>query len=190
MPRYFLLYKPYGYLSQFTREVPMHKVLGDLYDFPENVYPVGRLDQDSEGLLLLTDDKALNKKMLDPSLGHERTYWVQVEGIPDGGAIASLEKGVEIRVNKKAYRTRPARAQRLVEAPPLPDRDPPIRFRKNIPTSWLELALIEGKNRQVRRMCAKVGYPVLRLVRCRIGKLTIGEMQPGEVMELEDIYNL
>ena len=185
MSRYFLLFKPYGYLSQFTREAPAHKTLGDLFPFPKDVYPVGRLDLDSEGLLLLTDDKRLNKQLLDPSFSHERTYWVQVEGLPDNKALDALQEGVEIRVNGKPYRTLPAKVNLLAEAPPLPDRDPPIRFRKNIPTSWLELTLVEGKNRQVRKMCAKTGFPVLRLVRCRIGELEIAGMMPGEVLELD-----
>lgn len=185
MPKYFLIYKPYGYLSQFTREAPEHKTLGDLYPFPPDVYPVGRLDQDSEGLLLLTDDKSLNKRLLDPAFSHERTYWVQVEGIPDKKALDALCKGVEIRIKGQTYTTRPAQVQLLNQAPPLPDRDPPIRIRKNIPTSWLELTLIEGKNRQVRRMCAQVGFPVLRLVRSRIGALKVEGMQIGEVRELD-----
>lgn len=185
MSNYFLLYKPYGYLSQFTKETPGHKTLGDLYPFPKEVYPVGRLDMDSEGLLLLTDDKRLNKKLLDPSFQHERTYWVQVEGIPDQEALEALRKGVAIRINGKNYQTLPAIVQMLEETPPLPDRDPPIRFRKNSPTSWIELTLIEGKNRQVRRMCAKVGFPVLRLVRCRIGDLRIEGMKPGEVRVIQ-----
>jgi 23S rRNA pseudouridine2457 synthase len=185
--RYFILYKPYGYLSQFTREAAEHMVLGDLYPFPPDVYPVGRLDLDSEGLLLLTNDKSLNKKLLDPSFEHERTYWVQVEGIPDEAALEALRTGVAIRIKGKEYRTLPATVRLLEQAPPLPERDPPVRFRKNIPTSWLELTLIEGKNRQVRRMCAQVGYPVLRLVRSRIGKYKVEGMKIGEVRELKAI---
>jgi 23S rRNA pseudouridine2457 synthase len=185
MPKSFLIYKPHGYLSQFTPETPGQKTLGDLYPFPPDVYPVGRLDQDSEGLLLLTSDKSLNKKLLDPSQKHPRAYWAQVEGVPTEEALQALRKGVTIRINGKDYRTLPARVRLLPEAPPLPERDPPIRFRKSIPTAWLEIELIEGKNRQVRRMCAKTGFPVLRLVRCRIGKLEIGSLTPGEVRELK-----
>lgn len=184
MPRYFLLYKPFGYLSQFTRESPEHKTLGDLYPFPKDVYPVGRLDQDSEGLLLLTDDKSLNKKLLDPSFEHERTYWVQVEGVPGEEALDMLRKGVTIRIKGLDYKTRPAQVRLLEQAPPLPERDPPVRFRKSLPTSWLELTLIEGKNRQVRRMCAQAGYPVLRLVRSRIGDWRVEGIGIGEVREL------
>lgn len=182
---YFVLYKPFGVLSQFTREAPKHRVLSDVYNFTKDVYPVGRLDQDSEGLLLLTNDGSLNKRLLDPKYQHQRTYWVQVEGVPDEEAIQQLSKGVAIRINKKTHHTLPAKASLMDTAPTLPERDPPIRFRKNVPDSWLELSLIEGKNRQVRRMCAAVGYPVLRLVRARIEKLELGDMQVGEVREVE-----
>jgi len=181
---YFILYKPYGVLSQFTREHPDHRVLGDLYDFPRDVYAVGRLDKDSEGLLLLTNDKTLNQRLLEPKQGHKRTYWAQVEGDIDENALQQLRQGVNIRIKKKDYHTRPAKARRLASAPHLPERDPPIRYRKNIPESWLELQLTEGKNRQVRRMCAAVGFPVLRLVRVAIGQLTLGDLKAGEVKAL------
>ena len=184
MPRYFVLYKPYGFLSQFTREAPHHQTLADLYPFPEGVYPVGRLDQDSEGLLLLTDDRRLNQALLQPKRGHERTYLVQVEGMPRPSALLQLGQGVTIKVNKKPYRTRPARVQQLAVSPQLPDRDPPIRFRKTVPDCWLKLTLTEGKNRQVRKMCAAAGYPVLRLVRYSIERLTLDQLQPGEVREM------
>jgi 23S rRNA pseudouridine2457 synthase len=184
MPRYFALYKPYGYLSQFTREAPHHRTLADLHPFPEGVYPVGRLDQDSEGLLLLTDDRRLNQALLHPRRGHERTYLVQVEGIPRQDALTRLATGVTIKVNKKAYRTRPAKVELLTVPPQLAERDPPIRFRKTVPDRWLQLTLTEGKNRQVRKMCAAAGYPVLRLVRYAIESLTLGDLQPGEVREL------
>lgn len=183
--QYFLIYKPYGYLSQFTKEVPTHKTLGDLHDFPENVYPVGRLDKDSEGLLLLTNDKKLNHRLLDPKFKHARTYLVQVDGIPSAKAIEQLEKGVTIRINKKDYRTLPANAVLLNTPPALPDRDPPIRFRANIPTSWIQLTLQEGKNRQVRRMCAKVGFPVLRLVRHSIESVQFEEIEIGMVQQID-----
>ncbi len=188
--RYFVLYKPFGVLSQFTREHPSHRVLGDVYDFPKGVYPVGRLDKDSEGLLILTDDKSLNHQLLDPKRGHERVYWAQVEGIPDEQALQQLRTGVIIRINKIDHRTRPAKAQLMAAAPELPERDPPIRFRKNVPERWLQLSLTEGKNRQVRRMCAAVGFPVLRLVRARIEGLKLGDLQPGEVKEMgkKEIY--
>ena len=185
MLHYFVIYKPYGVLSQFTREAPHHRTLADLYDFPKEVYPVGRLDQDSEGLLLITNDKRLNSQLLDPRWAHERAYWVQVEGVPDEEALTRLNNGVNIRIKKRDYRTRPAKAQMLVPFPTLPDRDPPIRVRKSVPDSWIALRLTEGKNRQVRRMCATVGFPVLRLVRAAIENLTLGDMQPGDVREWE-----
>ena len=187
---YFILYKPFGVLSQFTREHPDHKVLGDVYPFPSDVYPVGRLDKDSEGLLLLTNDKALNHKLLNPNFKHKRTYWVQVEGIPDETAIAQLQQGVDIKVNKKKHHTLPAEASLLSPPPVLPERNPPIRYRKNVPDSWLSITLVEGKNRQVRKMCAKVGYPVLRLVRVSIEHLRFQELEVGMVQELSrnEIY--
>ncbi len=183
--RYFKLYKPFGMLSQFSREMPEHRTLADLDIFPSEVYPIGRLDKDSEGLLLLTDDKQLNHRLLDPKFQHPRTYWVQVEGLPAVSALAELRAGVDIRINKKVHHTLPAQVQLLEEVPDLPDRDPPIRFRANIPTQWLEITLTEGKNRQVRRMCAKVGFPVLRLVRSSIVGLKLGPLDPGQVEELD-----
>ncbi|MEM9884521.1 MAG: pseudouridine synthase [Bacteroidota bacterium] len=190
--QYFLLYKPYGYLSQFTKEMPEHRTLGDLYAFPKAVYPVGRLDRDSEGLLLLTDDKKLTERLLNPKFRHPRTYYVQVEGVPSEAALEQLRLGVDIRIKKKTYRTRPAQVQVFETPPQVPERQPPIRFRANIPTTWLCLSLTEGKNRQVRRMCAKVGFPVLRLLRWSIGKVALGNMKVGEVkmLEREELYEL
>ncbi len=190
MFRYFLLHKPYGYLSQFTKEHPDHLTISDLGDFPKEVYPVGRLDKDSEGLLLLTDDKKLNNRLLNPAFQHPRTYWAQVEGIPDKQALTGLSKGVEIRVNKKKYLTLPAKIELLKSSDHIEERDPPIRYRANIPTTWLQLTLVEGKNRQVRRMCAKVGYPVLRLIRMGIGRLSLDSIPRGTFIELnqEEIY--
>lgn len=190
--QYFLLYKPYGVLSQFTREAPDHKVLGDLYEFPKEVYPIGRLDKDSEGLLILTDDKKLNNKLLDPKFEHHRTYWVQVEGEPTDEAIGTLRKGVTIRLKKTEHQTKPAKVKRIIPTPEVPDRDPPVRFRANIPTSWLAITLTEGKNRQVRKMCAKVGFPVLRLIRIQIEDLTFRELKVGQVSRIgkNDLYQL
>ena len=184
--QYFLLYKPFGYLSQFTQEVEGQKTLADLCgDLPPDVYPIGRLDKDSEGLLLLSNDKALNHRLLNPTFKHERSYLVQVEGVPTEEALEQLRSGVDIRVNKKVHRTAPAKALLLDQPPTLPDRDPPIRFRANIPTAWLELRLTEGKNRQVRRMCAKVGYPTLRLVRWSIERLALGDLPLGQHKEID-----
>lgn len=185
MFQYFILYKPYGVICQFTPEEPNQATLKDLYPFPSDVYPVGRLDLDSEGLLLLTNDARLNAQVLHPSRAHQRTYLVQVEGIPTPDAIQHLKQGVPIKLKNGIYHTQPAEV-RLLESPPhLPERIPPVRFRKQIPTSWLEIRLIEGKNRQVRKMCAKVGFPVLRLVRIGMEELLLGALQPGEVSQLE-----
>ncbi len=181
MSSYFITYKPFGVLTQFSGEGPTLATLGE---FPKEVYPVGRLDKDSEGLLLLTDDKSLNHQLLNPRFAHQRTYYVQVEGIPTPEALAQLQAGVTIQVDGKPYRTKPAMVKLLAEAPALPDRDPPIRFRAAIPDRWLALTLIEGKNRQVRKMTAAVGFPTLRLVRFSMEKITLDGMGVGEVREL------
>jgi 23S rRNA pseudouridine2457 synthase len=180
--RYLAFYKPYDVLCQFTDESPPAQPRSLLKDFipVPGVYPVGRLDQDSEGLMLLTDDGALQHRLSDPRFGHPRTYWVQVEGQPDAAALAQLEAGVTIQ----GYRTRPAIARLLPTEPDLPPRHPPIRVRKAIPTTWLELTLTEGKNRQVRRMTAAVGYPTLRLVRVKLGELSWVGLAPGEWRDL------
>lgn len=180
--RYYLIYKPYLVLSQFTDPVGGKRTLGELYDFPKDVYPVGRLDEDSEGLLLLTNDPGKNREMLGK--GIEKEYWVQVEGIPTEEALQQLRTGVDIRVRKKVHHTAPAIVRRLDPPPLLPPREPPIRVRLSVPDRWLSLTLREGKNRQVRRMTAKVGFPTLRLVRWRFAHFTIEGMQPGEVREV------
>jgi len=186
--RYFIIYKPFGVLSQFSGE---GQTLASLFDFPKEVYPVGRLDKDSEGLLLITDDKWLNHHLLNPRFGHQRSYLAQVEGIPTAEALKALGNGVRINVDRKDYLTKPAIAKLLPEAPELPDRDPPIRYRKNVPDSWIELTLIEGKNRQVRKMTAAVGFPTLRLVRKSMEKINILGFKVGEVQELdqETVYH-
>lgn len=188
---YFIIYKPFGMLSQFSPE-GNKAVLGQLHAFPKDVYPVGRLDADSEGLLLLTNDKKLNHRLLNPDFKHIRTYWVQVDGAVTEEARRQLEAGVRIKVNKKEYQTLPAKAKLLIPPANLPDRTPPIRFRKDIPTSWVALSLHEGKNRQVRRMTAAVGFPTLRLIRVQIEDLSVPGMQPGEVKELNEheVYSL
>lgn len=191
--KYYLIYKPFGMLSQFSREEESNITLADLdMTFDKDIYPVGRLDKDSEGLLLLTNDKKLTDTLLNPQNKHWRTYWVQVDKIPTEEAIQKLNKGVHIKVKKRSYKTQPAKVKLLEKAPNLPKRNPPIRFRKEIPTAWLEISLIEGKNRQVRRMTASVGFPTLRLVRHQIVNLTIGKMIPGEIKTLEKaaIYRL
>jgi len=169
------LWKPYGYVSRFTDE-GAHPGLASLVTL-EGVYPIGRLDRDSEGLLLLGDDGALAHALTDPRGAHPRTYWVQVERVPDRSALAALARGVVVQ----GRRTRPAKARLLAPEPPLPPRAVPIRFRKSVPTAWLELVLGEGRNRQVRRMTAAIGHPTLRLVRVAIGplELTALGLAPG-----------
>jgi 23S rRNA pseudouridine2457 synthase len=184
LKNYYAIYKPFGMLSQFSREGD-HATLADLdFEFPKDVYPVGRLDADSEGLLLLTNDNFFKTRLLDPRRRHFRTYYVQVEGEITEEACAQLATGVPISINGKKYQTLPARAVKM-EEPHLPERNPPIRFRQSIPTSWLALSLHEGKNRQVRRMTAAVGFPTLRLVRWSIDDWKLGNMQPGEVREVK-----
>lgn len=178
--RFLLFYKPYDVLSQFTEEPGSTARTLKHYISVPDVYPVGRLDRDSEGLLLLTNNGRIQHRLTDPRFEHPRTYWVQVERIPDAAAIQQLQQGVVIQ----NYRTRPAKVRLLAAAPDLPPRDPPIRFRKNVPTAWLEMTLTEGKNRQVRRMTATVGFPTLRLVRVAIGQLRLEGLEPGQWREL------
>lgn len=174
MFQYIAFYKPYGVLSQFTPEGG-HDGL-KRFGFPDDVYAAGRLDHDSEGLLLLTNDGKFIKKLLDPGFEHPRSYLAQVDGTVTAEALKQLENGVVIG----GYKTKPCCAETLDIPPELPERIPPIRFRKNIPTSWIRLTLTEGKNRQVRRMTAAVGFPTLRLVRISIGKLTLDGLEPGQ----------
>jgi 23S rRNA pseudouridine2457 synthase len=179
-------------LSQFTPEGE-HETLANLnYNFPKDVYPVGRLDSDSEGLLILTNDRSLNNKLLNPSFAHERTYLVQVDGQFTVDAKKTLAKGTVINVNGKLYNTLPAKVEVLNQEPTVPERNPPVRFRKSIPTSWVQITLIEGKNRQVRKMTASVDFPTLRLIRISIGKLTLQGLNPGGVVRIkqENLFKL
>jgi 23S rRNA pseudouridine2457 synthase len=170
-------------LSQFTSEGG-HPSLIDLdYKFSKDIYPVGRLDHDSEGLLFLSNDKALNQRILNPEVKLFKTYLSQVEGEIDATVLQKLEKGLEIKHKGKVHFTAPSKAHFYNETLP-EERNPPIRFRKNVPTSWLTLAISEGKNRQVRKMTAAVGFPTLRLIRVKIGKLSLGDLGIGEVKEL------
>lgn len=186
MSKYFVFYKPYQVLSQFSPEGDK-KTLKDYFPYAEkDIYPVGRLDYDSEGLLLLTNDRALTHRLLDPSFAHKRTYWAQVEGDITPEAIMQLKNGVDISVDGKRYRTKPADASVMNAAPVVPERNPPIRFRKNIPTSWISLTLTEGKNRQVRKMTAAAGFPTLRLIRYSIERITIDDLHPGMYQEYDN----
>jgi 23S rRNA pseudouridine2457 synthase len=180
-------YKPYGVLCQFTPDQPGQRTLAD-FGFPAGVYPVGRLDMDSEGLLLLSDEAGFNNRLLDPKTAHPRTYLAQVEGVPTAEAVAKLARG---GIDIQGHRTRPCEVWMPDPQPEFPPRDPPVRFRKAIPTSWLELRLIEGKNRQVRRMTAAVGFPTLRLIRVGIGALDLaGNEGAWRVLDAPDLRRI
>lgn len=177
--KYIILNKPYGVLCQFTDRAG-RRTLSDLGNFPKDVYPAGRLDYDSEGLVLLTNDKRLINFLLHPKHKHPRTYLVQVERIPDPVTLDKLRAGVII----EGKRTLPAEVRLLKTPPEIWEREIPIRYRKNVPTSWLELTIYEGRNRQVRKMTAAVGHPTLRLVRIKIGNVKLGNLKPGEWKEI------
>jgi 23S rRNA pseudouridine2457 synthase len=175
------LHKPYGVLSQFTPEPGSRwSTLAD-FSLPKGVYALGRLDADSEGLLLLSDEPGLNSRLLDPKHRHRREYWAQVEGIPTAATLARVARG---GVDLGDFRTLPCNARLLDPAPAVPPREPPIRVRKTVPDSWIALELVEGKNRQVRRMTAAVGHPTLRLLRVRIGAFSLGALAPASWREL------
>jgi 23S rRNA pseudouridine2457 synthase len=181
LPRCIIFNKPYGVPSQFSDPVgEFGRTLRDYVPVPD-VYPVGRLDRDSEGLLLLTGDGSLQHQLTDPRFAHPKTYLVQVEGVPEDSALESLRRGVVVQ----GRRTLPAEARLLAAEPQLWPRNPPIRFRKSVPTAWLEIVLREGRNRQIRRMSAAVGLPTLRLVRWALGPLTVEGLDPGEWRELD-----
>jgi 23S rRNA pseudouridine2457 synthase len=175
-------HKPYGVLSQFTPEPGSRWRTLAAFGLPKNVYPLGRLDADSEGLLLLSDEPGLNTRLLDPKHAHPREYWAQVERVPDAATLTRLARG---GIDLGDYRARPCVAHLLPAPPTLPPREPPIRFRKNVPDAWLSLELVEGKNRQVRRMTSAVGHPTLRLIRARMGDFPLGELAPGTCRELD-----
>ncbi len=179
MSRILLFNKPYGMICQFSKD-GLHPTLADYIAVPD-VYPAGRLDTDSEGLLLLTDNGKLQHRITDPKHKLAKTYWVQVEGVPDEVALQQLRRGVQLKDGP----TLPAEAQAMEEPAGLWSRDPPVRFRQNIPTRWLELTIHEGRNRQVRRMTAAVGFPTLRLIRHAVGDWTLDGITPGEWREQE-----
>ncbi len=185
--RYILFYKPYGVLSQFTSETGQRS-LKEFGPFPPDVYPVGRLDADSEGLLLLTDDDTTKHRLTDPKYGHPRTYLALVENKPNEEDLEKIRNGIVV----SGKRTMPAEVTLLLNEPSLPTRSAPIRYRKNILTFWIELTLHEGKNRQVRRMTAAIGHPTLRLVRTKISFLGLDGLKSGEHRELtdEEIHHL
>jgi 23S rRNA pseudouridine2457 synthase len=171
-------HKPYGVLSQFTPDQPGQRTLAE-FGFPKEVFPIGRLDQDSEGLILLGNEREWVNRLLEPRHGHPRTYHVQIEGLPQNEALRRLALG---GIDIKGHRTLPCQARAL--DPDYPPRDPPVRFRKSVPDCWIELVLTEGKNRQVRRMTAAVGHPTLRLIRVAIGSFRLSPLAAGEWREL------
>ncbi len=188
--RYFCVNKPFGMLSQFSK-IGDERTLADLaFAFPKDVYPLGRLDTDSEGLLLITNDKAVNNKLLDPRNQHKRIYFVQVEREIDPESCIKISEGVEIKVDGVTYKTKPSEVERIAQPEWLPERNPPIRFRKTVPTSWIKLTLTEGKNRQVRKMTAAAGFPTLRLIRYAIGEIDIMDIAASTVKEVsqKDFY--
>ena len=183
------MHKPFGFVSQFSGELndlTLQNLIAEnqLKNFPKDIYPVGRLDKDSEGLLLLTNDNRLKTNLLDPKNEHFKTYWVQVEGNISEDAIFKLKSGgIEIKHNGKSHSCLPAQASKLQNVE-IEERNPPIRFRANIPTTWIEIQLREGKNRQIRKMTAAVGFPTLRLIRVGIQKLKINQFPLGTVTEI------
>ena len=183
MFRYFIAYKPHQTLSQFTSALNK-KTLADYFFVPKNVYPVGRLDEDSEGLLILTNDKKLNHLLLNPAFEHEREYWVQVEGEITTDAIMLMQQGLQLNIKNKASQTKTSIVTIFNKSPEVIERVPPVRYRANIATSWIKIILKEGKNRQVRKMTAKVGFPTLRLIRYRIEGIELKNMQPATMIEL------
>ena len=178
---YFIIYKPYKVLSQFTDE-DGNMGLGSIYTLPKDVYPVGRLDLDSEGLLILTNDRQLNGALLNPKNEHNRTYWVEVEGVPSEESLEQFRNGLDINV-KGTYHTLPCQVK-VISDPDLKERNPPVNYDKHPTRTWLEVRLIEGKNRQVRKMTAKIGHPTLRLVRVAIEDLNLAPLQSGDITQI------
>lgn len=172
-------------MNQFSKERPEHVTLADYLPVSKDIYPVGRLDKDSEGLLILTNDTSLNAALLSPTQKHKRSYFVQLDGDITDKAIRQVAFGVQIKLDSGIYTTNACSVKKLSKPPVLPERNPPVRFRQFIPTSWALIELSEGKNRQVRKMFASVGFPVLRLVRVQIEDLKIGKLEPGKYIEIK-----
>ncbi|MBY0412936.1 MAG: pseudouridine synthase [Bdellovibrionales bacterium] len=179
-PLYIAFFKPYGILSQFTSD-NMSETLS-VFNLPKDVYPVGRLDKDSEGLLILSNDGVFIEKLLNPVFDKEKNYWVQVENIPTEESLNVLRAG---GVAIQDYKTKPAKVKILDPRPEISERNPPVRFRLSVPTCWLEIKISEGKNRQVRRMTASINHPTLRLIRMQVGKYMLGNLQPGEWVSIK-----
>ncbi|MBK7172326.1 MAG: pseudouridine synthase [Bacteroidales bacterium] len=183
--KHFMIHKPYGYLCQFVCELSKKKLLGELYDFPEGTMAIGRLDEESEGLLLLTTDGMMSERMREKSI--EKEYYAQVDGLITDKALQMLQTGVEIGIRDVKYITKPCKVQRLDPQPEFAPRTKKLRDDRHGPTIWISLILTEGKYRQVRKMTAAAGFPTLRLIRVRVGKFQLGDLKPGEVKELSDI---
>ena len=184
MLRYFIVYKPYKTLSQFTSTRDEKKTLANYFSVAKNIYPVGRLDEDSEGLLILTNDKKLNHHLLNPEFEHEREYWVQVEGKISGEAVMQMQQELQLNIKGKQHQIKSSVIKIFDEAPAVEERIPPVRYRASVPTSWIKIILKEGKNRQIRKMTAQVGFPTLRLIRYRIEQIELNDMKPGTMIEL------
>lgn len=185
--KHFIIHKPYGYLCQFVCEHKKKKLLHDLYDFPEGTMAIGRLDEHSEGLLLLTTDGKISEYIR--SRKTEKEYWAQVDGLITDEAIEKLRNGVEIGIRDVKYFTKPCKAFRLETTPDFPPRGRKIRDDRHGPTSWVSIILTEGKFRQIRKMTAAAGFPTLRLVRVRVGDILLGDLKPGEVREVESFMS-
>ncbi|MNK15896.1 Ribosomal large subunit pseudouridine synthase E [compost metagenome] len=183
--RHFLIYKPFGYLSQFIYNLKRNKkLLGELHNFPEGIMAIGRLDEDSEGLLLLTTDGMMSEIVRSKKV--EKEYYAQVDGLIDSRAIENLKQGVEIGFKGTRYTTLPCNSHIITEKPNFPERGRKIRDERHGPTSWVSITVTEGKFRQIRKMTAAVGFPTLRLVRVRIGNVYLNNLQPGEVLEINE----
>lgn len=181
--KHFLIHKPFGYLSQFTCDLKKKKLLGELSTFPEGIMAIGRLDEDSEGLLLLTTDGKMSENVRSKKV--EKEYYAQVDGQITDEAIEMMQQGVEIGIRDVKYQTLPCKAFRLNDDPGFPPRTKKLRDDRHGPTSWVSIILTEGKNRQVRKMTAAAGFPTLRLIRVRVGENKLGDLKPGEVKEVE-----
>ena len=181
---HFVIHKPYGYISQFVCDQKKKKLLGELNDFPEGTMAIGRLDEDSEGLLLLTTDGKMSERVRSKTI--EKEYYAQVDGIVSEEAIEKMQQGVEIGINGQKYLTLPCKVTQLIPAPDFPERSRRIRSDRHGPTSWVSITITEGKNRQVRKMTAAAGFPTLRLVRVRIGNTHLGSLPAGGVIEVDD----
>jgi 23S rRNA pseudouridine2457 synthase len=183
---HYIIHKPYGYLCQFVCELKKKKLVGELYDFPQGTMAIGRLDEESEGLLLLTTDGMMSERIRDRNT--EKEYYVQLDGIITDEAVERLQNGVEIGIRDVKYRTQPCRVQKLYPAPDFPPRIKKLRDDRHGPTSWASITITEGKYRQIRKMTAAAGFPTLRLIRVRVGSILLGDLKPGEVREMADFF--